>query len=590
MTQPAGASDGATAREWLRAFERAKAAADVEAMAAAARGLARGHVFGSQPGRAPAMLDEAYRLATEPARTRLAIELARVWVYGADPSRAAAYAEAAATGAEALGDDALLADALDAELLVHWGPDDLAERLRITTRLEDVATHLSADEPRLTAHLWRLTTALEGLDAATVRRQIRALEQLAEESDRPRTRFLAASRSAMYALMVGDTERAAAACADTIAAGHAAGEPDTPAIEHVLRSGLARHRGDLATMRSEAEQYERFGVDEGVLSVTAEAAGLWCEVGEPARAAPLVTRIAGAGLERIPRDQDWLLTVTSVGRAAGHCALDEIAAQALDLLVPYAGRAVVDAGAVAFDGVVDDHLAVICAALGRPDAAAAWQQQAARLYDRIGARWWRDRLGHVEAPPPTVRVRALLRQEPSGLWSVGLGGAVTPLRGMRGFQYLRVLLAAPGHDFGARELSDAVRGHAGHPEAVAELADDVIDRQALAAYRRRLAELDEELDEALSWADEGRRVRMAAEREALLSEVRAATGLGHRVRSTPSAAERARVAVRKALAAAIERITSVDPALGRLLSDCIETGTYCRYRPDPSRPTDWVLG
>jgi hypothetical protein len=48
------------------------------------------------------------------------------------------------------------------------------------------------------------------------------------------------------------------------------------------------------------------------------------------------------------------------------------------------------------------------------------------------------------------------------------------------------------------------------------------------------------------------------------------------------------VAVRKAVAAAIERIAAVDAGLGRLLRDCIQTGTTCRYEPDPARPTAWV--
>jgi hypothetical protein len=118
-------------------------------------------------------------------------------------------------------------------------------------------------------------------------------------------------------------------------------------------------------------------------------------------------------------------------------------------------------------------------------------------------------------------------------------------------------------------------------------SDDVIDRQALAAYRRRLAELDEELDQAGAWADAGRADRLRAERDALLEQVRAATGLGGRVRQTSAAGERSRVAVRKALAAAIDRIADVEPTLGRLLRDCVHTGATCVYEPDPARPITW---
>jgi hypothetical protein len=115
----------------------------------------------------------------------------------------------------------------------------------------------------------------------------------------------------------------------------------------------------------------------------------------------------------------------------------------------------------------------------------------------------------------------------------------------------------------------------------------MIDRQALAAYRQRLADIDTELAEAEQWIDAARLDRLRDERDALLGEVRAATGLGGRLRTTGGAAERARVAVRKAIAAAIDRIHGLDPYLGRLLTDTVHTGSSCRYDPDPTRPVDW---
>jgi hypothetical protein len=79
------------------------------------------------------------------------------------------------------------------------------------------------------------------------------------------------------------------------------------------------------------------------------------------------------------------------------------------------------------------------------------------------------------------------------------------------------------------------------------------------------------------------------EREALLAQVAGATGLGGRPRGTPSALERARVAVRKAITAAEEQIGSTDPGVARLLRATVTTGGLCRYEPDPGRPVRWVL-
>jgi hypothetical protein len=56
-----------------------------------------------------------------------------------------------------------------------------------------------------------------------------------------------------------------------------------------------------------------------------------------------------------------------------------------------------------------------------------------------------------------------------------------------------------------------------------------------------------------------------------------------------SADERARVAVRKAIAAAVARIGAVDAGVERLLRDTVVTGSACRYDPDPGRPVRWVL-
>ena len=118
---------------------------------------------------------------------------------------------------------------------------------------------------------------------------------------------------------------------------------------------------------------------------------------------------------------------------------------------------------------------------------------------------------------------------------------------------------------------------------------ETIDRQAVTAYRRRLAELQEEIDEAESWSDIGRRGVLAAERDALLDELARSAGLGGRPRESGSSAERARVAVQKAVAVAIDRIAEVDEPLARHLRSSVHTGRLCSYDPDPVAGFTWVL-
>src|SRR5262249_23621436 len=93
------------------------------------------------------------RMHQDGQRARLAVALARAWAYGYDPARAAGFAAEAFAYAEAHDDPPLLAAALDAQLLVYWGPDDLDERLSITARLEDTVAHVIDVKSRMSAHL-----------------------------------------------------------------------------------------------------------------------------------------------------------------------------------------------------------------------------------------------------------------------------------------------------------------------------------------------------------------------------------------------------------------------------------------------------
>ena len=573
----------------VAAYDAAVAADDVDAMAQAALALTDLQIFGTVPGRLPAFLPRAHERSAGRRRVELAVAIARTWSYGGDPERAAPFVAEALAAPETAADPALLAAALDAQLLTRWGPDDFAERAAITARLEDVVAHLAEAEVRMNAHLWRLTTALEALDIAAVRRQLRGLEALAEETGSPRVAFFAASRRAMYAVLVDDLDLATRALADTVAAGAAAGEADAFALEHAIGAAMIRQRGDAEAAAGVASLAEDFGEREGVLAVTAEAAQLWVLAGDLERARRLLHQLAGDGYDAIPRGVDWLFTVTRLAEVAAACGERALAEQAVEVLTPYAGRGVVDGGAVSLAGVVDDYLALACEAAGLLDEAGAWRARAAAAYRRMGAAWWLRRCESgadvsLVASPDTL----VLRPNGGAVWEVGHAGATTLVRELKGFHYLRLLLARPHVPIPARELSDAVAGHAGESIEQRSL-DRALDRTALARYRSRLAEIDEDLDASGAAGNAARTERLEQEREALLAELRAAAGLGGRSRVDGSSDERARVAVRKAIAAAVARIEEIDPSLGRLLDVTVTTGSVCSYEPDPDRPITWTL-
>jgi hypothetical protein len=107
----------------------------------------------------------------------------------------------------------------------------------------------------------------------------------------------------------------------------------------------------------------------------------------------------------------------------------------------------------------------------------------------------------------------------------------------------------------------------------------VLDREALRQYRRRLAELDDSLDTAALRGDRERQAQWAAEREALIGELKRATGLGGRPRRTGSPAEKARVNVTRTIRHAIGELASRAPDLAAHLEASIVTGVTCCYEP-----------
>jgi len=65
--------------------------------------------------------------------------------------------------------------------------------------------------------------------------------------------------------------------------------------------------------------------------------------------------------------------------------------------------------------------------------------------------------------------------------------------------------------------------------------------------------------------------------------------LGGRGRTTGSTQERARIAVRKAINAAVEWIEQIDAGMGRHLAITIHTGSTCVYQPVPDDSPIWTL-
>ena len=569
---------------YAAAADQADRDGDLEAQVTAVLGLAHCQEYNLTPGALPVRLYEPYaRTGDSVQRARLAAALARCWAYSGEPGRAGPFADEALRIAEERDDPGLLADTLDAALAAYWGPDDLDRRRSWALRLGDVAAHLPDLDARLQAHLWALTLAWEVLDLARMYREARALELLAVES--PRAAFFAASRRLALDLLRGRTDTLPTLRAAAAAASAATLIPDSYGVLHNMTGYTALIAGDRETCTAEAPAFEEYGVSQGVAAVRAEAAMIWLGAERLDKVHEMVAPFTSEVLAGLPRDSDWLLTLQCVlegGLATGD---RQLVADVARLLRPYSGRAVINAGAVMFHGVTDDTLARAAALLGAADEARRLGAEALATYERIGAVWWRDRLRRAMGPAVETGVTTVrLVEQAGGLWQVGRPGHEVTLPDLRGLHQLHALLSRP--DTGVL-ATDLVTGK--DPAAVWQPGLEVIDDRARRAYRRRLAELEQEIISASARGDRGRHGRLRDEQKLLLAQLSAGTGLGGRPRITGSTVERSRIAVRKTLVAAIARIAEADPWLGRHLRDRVRTGTECRYESDPDHPVTWVV-
>jgi tetratricopeptide (TPR) repeat protein len=169
-------------------------------------------------------------------------------------------------------------------------------------------------------------------------------------------------------------------------------------------------------------------------------------------------------------------------------------------------------------------------------------------------------------------------------WSVVFQGRTVRVRDLKGMRYLAQLLAHPGREF---HVLDLVAAETGQQMALGD-AGEALDEQAKTAYRRRLAEIEDDIEQARALADDTREAQADAERDFLVRELARAVGLGARDRRTASASERARSGVTRAVRQGIARIGEHHPDLGEHLNRAVRTGTYCAYFPDPGAPAAWT--
>lgn len=240
-------------------------------------------------------------------------------------------------------------------------------------------------------------------------------------------------------------------------------------------------------------------------------------------------------------------------------------------------------------------LAAAHRALGRHHEADLEERTSRDLFEQMGKSSTTSE--HTpEGPELGDQPRRLLRE--GDYWTINFDGRTIRIKDLKGIHYLARLLGEPGREFHVLDLvaiehprprDTREPSHADDLDSTFGDAGLILDDQARTAYRRRLDEIDHDIDDARASGDPGRMQQAEVEREFLVRELSNAFGIGGRSRKAGAASERARVAVTRALRTAIGHIGDHHGSLGEHLDHAVRTGTYCCYQPDPGRPSRWQI-
>jgi tetratricopeptide (TPR) repeat protein len=205
-----------------------------------------------------------------------------------------------------------------------------------------------------------------------------------------------------------------------------------------------------------------------------------------------------------------------------------------------------------------------------------------------------DRLGTAsDARPVSAACRVATMEQDGDWWTVGCAEVTVRLRDTKGMRYLADVVAHPGVERHVLDLVDLVEGVAAADTGIdrRKLGDagEVLDAESRAVYRRRVAVLRDEVEDALAAEDDERAAAVQAELDALIGELARAFGLSGRARKASNVAEKARLNVTRAIRTATAKLAEALPGPGAVLDRRVRTGLFCIYEPHPDDEILWSV-
>jgi len=552
-------------------------------------------------------------------RARVLARLSVALSFAASDERRLALAEQAVALARSVDDPRVLAGALAAHCDAIAGPADIDRRLAESSEIVELATATADGGLELLGRRLRFVALLEAGDLVGAKDEMAAFGRRAEELGNPLYRWYVPLWQGMWALAEGDIERALRLSDEAAAIGREAGSVNAQLLSVVARAERSVQVRDMDALTVLFDDLaEVMGELVDAPQALGNSARVYFEIGRAAEARERFDRFHAAGVDTMPRDAEWLPGIATCIEAAVRMR-HPVLAPLIEAAEPFAGRFAVEGIGAAAHGPLSRFIALGKTALGEHDDAIRYARRAVDdsraagalvtahaervLADALLAKRADDPEGRALAASVDERFRSLglehfvrgdtsrtggVPQESGGdaalerdgdVWHVTFGGRHTIVKHSKGLQDLAVLLVRPGVEVHVTELETLPAGVARATRATTN--DVALDRRAIAAYRERLTELDDDIADAEAANDVARAERARIERDFLVDELSGAVGLGGRARGAgPDPVERLRKAVTARVRDAIRRIDSVHPSLGRHLGNSVRTGTYCSYQPE----------
>jgi hypothetical protein len=537
------------------------------------------------------LLEEAYTRLVGPQQDQLSTErMARELTV-----RATVLARSGA-------DDDALGFSLWAQHNAIWGPGSAGERAALTKELMEVARRTGDGEMEFFAASFRWVALLEAGDPRYLD-QVTEFVAITDRQGMPLSRMASSIDQAIIATLHGrfaDAESFMDSLADTV---------DDHPHQHMMYM-LLHLRWALVLLRGHHERLDELhralaeadhphirlliaisALETGKVSVAHRYARESIARGDPVSrfVKPLWVRFlaqiaaatrdpelcARARAELAPFAGEWSVSMYGCdisGPFALWSALLDAAEQRWDEAIAGFTEAYRSADALRarpWSVAARTHLALALLARGDADAGAALAKEVRWEAEELGMRHIATRLRADSVPDNEFR-------RVGEVWELTMAGHTVHLPDAKGLRDLHTLISLPGKDIPVVELLNPEGGEL--VVAARRMGGDaVLDDEAKASYRRRLAELDEEIDRAV---DDRQAVRLDKEREALLDELRSAAGLAGRSRKLGDESERARKTVTARIRDTLRKLDAAHPELAEHLRASISTGLTCRYQPE----------